>query len=74
MVIQLTAEQEAQLLKIASLAGRSAEEMASEVLSLALARRLEFAAAVERGQDAADRGEFVEPDEVWAGIESMLRA
>jgi len=31
-----------------------------------------FAAAVKRGIAAADRGDFVEPREVWARVERLL--
>ena len=73
MQINLTAEQVAQLSQIAAQEGKAADEIALEVFSRGLAAEAHFIAAVKIGQDAARRGDFVEPSEVWAGVEEILR-
>jgi hypothetical protein len=73
MQINLTAEQEAQLSQIAPHEGKGADELAHEVFSRGLAAEAHFLAAVKHGQDAARRGDFVEPSEVWAGVEQILK-
>jgi predicted transcriptional regulator len=73
MVIEINAEQEAQLLKIAEQWGRTAEEVASGVLDRGLQARLRFLAGVDEGLRDAEAGRLLEPEEVWAGIEQTLR-
>jgi hypothetical protein len=74
MQINLTPEQEALLSQIASHEGKGADEIALEVFSRGLAAEAHFIAAVKIGQEAARRGDFVEPSEVWDGIEEVLRS
>jgi predicted transcriptional regulator len=74
MHINLTAEQEEQLSQIAAHEGKGADELAHEVFSRGLAAEAHFISAVKLGQDAARRGDFVEPSEVWAGVEQILRS
>lgn len=73
MVIELNAEQEAQLLRVAERSGKSAEEIASEVLNRGLEARLRFLAGVDDGLRDAEAGRFVESEEVWARVEQILR-
>jgi predicted transcriptional regulator len=72
MQITITREQEAQLTRIAAQEGKHAEELAREVFSRGLASESHFLAAVRSGQEAAQRGDFVEQDRVWADIEEVL--
>ncbi len=74
MAVQLKPEQEAQLSQIADKTGRSADELAREAVDRYLAEEARFHAAVQAGQDAAARGEFVSASEVWANIERELEA
>jgi predicted transcriptional regulator len=74
MQIELTAEQEAELSRIAAEEGKPAQEVALDVFTRALAAEARFIAAVKRGQDDARRGNFVEPSELWADIERILQA
>ncbi len=74
MQIDLTAEQEAQLSRIATYEGKATEELAREVFSLGLAAEARFLSAVKLGQDAACHDDFVEPSAVWAEIETILQS
>jgi len=71
--LHLSDEQEAELSRIADQTGRSAEELAREVLERYLTEERRFRAGVQAGLDAADRGEFVETSEVWARVERALK-
>ncbi len=73
MEVQLTEEQEAQLSQIARRDGKSD---AGQLLQDAAMRLLEedsrFRAAVLEGKAYADRGEFIEEEEMDARFEAML--
>jgi hypothetical protein len=75
MEVHFTKEQEAQLAQIARRDGKSA---ASELLQAEALRLLEeqarFHAAVMEGKVYADRGEFVEEEEMDARFERMLQS
>ena len=73
MQVQLSAEQEAQLARMASLAGRGVDELAREAVDRYLTEEARFHAAVQTGLDAAARGEFVPASEVWANVETELQ-
>ena len=73
MTIQLTAEQEAKLSEIAAQAGRGVDDLAREAVDLYLADDANFRAAVQEGLEAADRGEFLTPAEVWERAEQVLK-
>jgi predicted transcriptional regulator len=73
MEVHFTLEQEAQLSRIASHNGTEAAELVKEG-ALRLLQDECFRAAVREGIAAADRGEFVEHDEVWASVEELLRS
>jgi predicted transcriptional regulator len=72
MEVPLTPEQEAELEAIASREGRNADTLAHEILAVYLRREAQFVAAVKRGIASAERGDFVEHDEVLARIERLL--
>jgi predicted transcriptional regulator len=72
MDIALSAEQEAQLAELAARDGRSVNDLAADAVVRYLDEERRFAEAVKRGIAAADRGEFVAADEVWARVERVL--
>ena len=74
MEVQLSTEQEAQLSRMASETGRSADELAREALDRYLAEEQRFRAGVQTGLDAAARGDFVPTSEVWARVERVLKS
>jgi predicted transcriptional regulator len=74
MEVQLSVEQEAELARIADETGRSADELAREVMERYIAEEAQFRAAVQAGLDDADRGNFVPTSEVWAMVERELQA
>ena len=74
MEIHLSPEEQSRLAELAARDGRTAAELVHEAVSRFLADEARFAAAVKLGLDAAERGEFVVSDEVWAGVERILRS
>jgi predicted transcriptional regulator len=73
MVVHLTPEQEARIAKIASQAGTDPERLVMDVLVRYLDDEARFLAAVEKGLAAAERGEFIEQEEMDARIERMFK-
>jgi predicted transcriptional regulator len=75
MEVHFTTEQEAQLAQLAHHAGKSS---AVELLKDTALRLLDeddcFRAAVLEGKAYADRGEFIEEQEMDARFEEMLRS
>ena len=74
MTIQLTVEHEARLAEIAAQAGRTIDGLAREAVDRYLAEDARFRAAVQQGIDAAERGEFLSPSEVWTRVERVLNS
>jgi predicted transcriptional regulator len=72
MEVWLSPEQEAQLAQIAVKAGSNPERLAKDVLVRYLDDEARFLAAVEKGIAAAERGEFIEEEEMDARIERMF--
>ena len=72
MEVHLTPAQEAQLAQIASKAGTNPERLAKDVLVRYLDDEARLLAAVEKGIAAAERGEFIEEEEMDARIERMF--
>ena len=58
---------------MATKAGTKPERLAKDVLVRYLDDEARFLAAVERGIEAAERGEFIEEDEMDARIEQMFK-
>ena len=73
MEVRLKPEKEAQLAQIAAQRGLKTDELAQQVLSRYLEDDIRFIEAVNVGLAAADRGEFVEHDEVGTKIQQILR-
>jgi predicted transcriptional regulator len=73
MVIDLGPEKEARLAEVASQRGVETDELVRHVLLRYLEDDQRFIAAVNVGLTAADRGDLVAHDEVWAKVESILQ-
>ena len=75
MEVHLTAEQEARLAQLAHQAGKSdAEELLKDAALRLLDEDARFRAAVLEGKAYADRGEFIEEEEMDARLQEMLRS
>ena len=74
MEIHLSPEQEARLAELAARDGRKTAEIVEEAVTRFLGEEARFAEAVSLGLQAAERGDFVPSDEVWAGVERVLKS
>jgi predicted transcriptional regulator len=74
MELHFTPEQEAQLSQLATKAGTDPAHLLIEAAARLLAEDGRFRAAVREGIAQADRGEFIEEDEMNARFEEMLRS
>ena len=72
MDVPLQPEKEAQLTEIASRRGLSADQLAQKVLSSYLEDDKRFIEAVNAGMAAADRGEFVDHEQVGKELKDIL--
>jgi len=73
MEVHFTPEEEARLAQIATKAGTDPERLVKDVLARYLDAEARFLAAIEKGLVAAERGEFIEEEEMDARIERMFR-
>jgi len=74
MEVHFTPEQQAQLAQIATKAGTPPERLVTNVVARYLDEEARFLAAVEKGIAAAERGEFIEEEEMDARLEAMFKA
>jgi predicted transcriptional regulator len=74
MNIHFTPEQEAQLAQIATQEGTDAERLVKDAAVRLLEEDARFRAAVREGIAQAERGEFIEEEEMNARLEQMLRS
>jgi predicted transcriptional regulator len=74
MEVHFTPEQEAQLAQIATNEGTDPECLVKDAALRLLQEDARFRAAVREGIAQADRGEFIEEDEMDARLEQMLRS
>jgi len=74
MEVQFTPEQEAQLAQIATHAGTDPARLVKDAALRLLEQEARFRAAVREGIAQADRGEFIEEEEMDARLEEMLRS
>jgi predicted transcriptional regulator len=74
MEIHFTPEQQAQLAQIAIQAGTAPERLVENVVAHYLEEEARFLAAVEKGIEAAARGEIVDEEEMNARLEAMFKA
>jgi len=72
--VPFTAQQEAQLARIATTSGTDAPHLVKDAALRLLAEDARFLAAVREGIAQADRGEFIEEEEMDARFEQMLRS
>jgi len=74
MEVQFTPEQQAKLSRMAAVQGRAAETLVQEAVERLLNYDDWFLREVEKGLAAADRGEFVEHDDIRKMIDSRYPA
>jgi len=74
MEVHFTPEQETQLSEIATHAGTDPERLVKGAALRPLQEEARFRAAVREGIAQADRGEFIEAEEMDARLEQMLRS
>ena len=72
--MRFTPEQEAQLARIASNEGIDVERLVKDAALRLLEQDERFRAAVRQGIAQADRGEFIEEEEMDARFQQMLRS
>jgi len=73
MEVHFTNEQENRLARIAARSGVDAERLVHDAVLRLLQEEDRFLAAVRIGLEQADRGEFIEEEEMDARFEAMLR-
>jgi predicted transcriptional regulator len=73
MEVHFRPDREAGLAEIANNAGTDAEKLLKEAALRLLQEDARFRAAVREGIAQADRGEFIEEEEMNARLEQMLR-
>ena len=74
MEVNFTPEQESQLSQLASHAGTDSQRLVKDAALRLLEQDARFRAAVREGIAQADRGEFIEEEEMEARIERMLNS
>ena len=74
MEVHFTPEQEARLAEIATTAGTDAERLVKDAALRLLQEDARFRDAVREGVAQADRGEFIEEEEMDVRLEQMLRS
>jgi predicted transcriptional regulator len=74
MEVHFTPEQEARLAEIATTAGTDAERLVKDAALRLLQEDARFRAAVREGIAQANRGEFIEEEEMDIRLEQMLRS
>ena len=73
MEVHLTPEQQAQLAQIATKVGTPPERLVTKVVARYLDEEARLLAAVERGIAAAERGEFIDEEEMDVRLEAMFK-
>jgi predicted transcriptional regulator len=73
MEVHFTSEQETRLEQIAAQAGTDAERLVKNAALRLLESDAHYRAAVREGIAQADKGEFIEEEEMDARFEEMLR-
>ena len=74
MEVHFTPEQEARLSQIATKTGTDAERLVKDAALRLIEDDARFRKAVREGIEQADRGEFIEQEEMDARLEQMLRS
>jgi predicted transcriptional regulator len=73
MEVPFTTDQEAQLARMAIKSGTNAPHLVRGAALRLLDEEARFVAAVEKGIEAAERGEFIDEEEMDARIERMFK-
>ena len=73
MEVHFSPEQQARLAEIAAKAGTDPEQLVANVVARYIDEEARFLAAVENGIAAAERGEFIEEEEMDARVEAMFK-
>lgn len=73
MEVRFTPEEEARLAKVANQEGVNPEELVKDAALRLLEDDARFRAGVRRGLAQADRGEFIEEEEMDARVKSMFK-
>jgi predicted transcriptional regulator len=73
MEVHFTPEQESKLAQVASWTGTNAERLVKDAALRLLEEETRFREAVQEGLAQADRGEFIEEEDMDARFEQMLR-
>jgi predicted transcriptional regulator len=74
MEVHFTPEQQAQLAQMATKVGINPERLVTDVVLRYLDEKARFLEAVEKGISAAERGEFIEDEEMDARLEHMFQS
>jgi predicted transcriptional regulator len=74
MEVRFTPEQEAQLARIATTAGSDPQQLVKDAALRLLEEDARFRAAVRQGIAEADRGEFIEEEDMDLRFEQMLHS
>jgi predicted transcriptional regulator len=74
MEVRFTPEEEARLAIIATQEGVDPEELVKDAALRLLVEDAQFRAAVRKGIEQADRGEFIEEEEMDARIKRMFQS
>ncbi|HUI43771.1 MAG TPA: hypothetical protein VL523_17560 [Terriglobia bacterium] len=70
----MTLELQARLAHLGTQQGRNTDELVQDVLTRYLEDETRFLGAVEKGIAAAQRGEFIEEEELDARVEQMFKS
>jgi len=74
MEVHFAPEIEAQLQQLATSTGTDAEQLVKDAALRLLEEDVRFRAAVRKGVEQADRGEFIDEEEMNARVERMFQA
>ena len=74
MEVHLTPEQQEQLAALAAQRGRDADTLAQEAISRFLAEEAHFVEAVQLGEAALERGEYLTHEQVGERLDRLFRS
>ena len=74
MEVHFSPDVETQLQRVASANGKNAEQLVKDAVAHMLENRARFIAGVERGVEQAERGEFIEHEDVIRRIDKLFQS
>jgi predicted transcriptional regulator len=74
MEVHFSPEVETRLQEVADANGKNAEQLVKDAVARMLENQARFIAGVQRGIEQADRGEFVEHQDVLDRIDRLFRS